>query len=325
MYIVYLLCKVRVLVVKSILILLLLLLNACLFPQDDLELDNSGDLNELDSSIVDSIQLDSASLGDTILKESFIDDRDGEEYQYVQIGKKYWMAENLRYLPRIDTLISILERKGPYNYYVPTLLDEPRYIIYDHVPQALSPEEQLAEARQTYNYKNYGVLYNWLAAMDNDPGHFLSEEDASGFTESQGICPNGWRMPTILDWQQLLIETIQDQGYPSFHLQIKSSSDLWGAGEVGSDPFGFSVLPTGRGVMNEWYEEEDYLGFGEIAYLWSSTHGNCSIQGTEAICYGSDEGLERHASALYLGVTKTRHTFDTTKKLNFFSVRCIKD
>ena len=65
------------------------------------------------------------------------------------------MAENLRYLPEIG--------KG--------------YYVYDYQGDSVN------EAKETQNYKNFGVLYNMSAA--------------------QNACPAGWHIPSDEEWKEL--------------------------------------------------------------------------------------------------------------------------
>jgi uncharacterized protein (TIGR02145 family) len=71
----------------------------------------------------------------------FTDPRDGYTYKTIKIGNQTWLAENLRYLPRIG--------KG--------------YYVYDYLGNDVS------EAKKTQNYKDFGVLYNMSAAQKACP------------------------------------------------------------------------------------------------------------------------------------------------------------
>jgi len=84
-------------------------------------------------------------------------DRDGQNYAVVKIGNQVWMAENLRYLPAVH---SLLDNSSEY----------PRYHVYGYVGT------EMAEAKGLKNYLDYGVLYNFPAARIS--------------------CPVGWHLPT---------------------------------------------------------------------------------------------------------------------------------
>ena len=56
------------------------------------------------------------------------------------------------------------------------------------------------------NYKTFGALYNWPAAMNYEPG---SDSIHSGI---QGICPTGWHLPGDAEWT-VLTDYLTNKGY----------------------------------------------------------------------------------------------------------------
>lgn len=86
---------------------------------------------------------------------SFTDQRDGNVYKTIKIGKQIWLAENLRYLPSINN--------GHY--------------VYGYNGNDLN------SAKNSPNYKLFGVLYNMEAA--------------------QNACPKGWHIPSDVEWLNL--------------------------------------------------------------------------------------------------------------------------
>ena len=80
---------------------------------------------------------------------TFTDSRDGNEYNWVQIGNQVWMAENLAYLPSVNMVADGSEDAAGSYYYV---------YGYDGT--------NVTDAKATANYTTYGVLYNWTAAME---------------------------------------------------------------------------------------------------------------------------------------------------------------
>jgi len=95
----------------------------------------------------------------------FTDIRDGNVYNWVKIGNQIWMAENLRYLPRVV---------GPGTSSETT----PYYYVYGY------DGTSVAAAKARANYKTYGVLYNWKAACNS--------------------CPDGWHLPSDAEWAELV-------------------------------------------------------------------------------------------------------------------------
>ena len=112
--------------------------------------------------------LDSAIFYQPTIEETtsgtFIDSRDGNEYNWVQIGDQIWMAENLKYLPSVVGSGTGSETT-------------PYYYVYGY------NGTNVAAAKATDNYATYGVLYNWTAACNS--------------------CPAGWHLPSDAEWTEL--------------------------------------------------------------------------------------------------------------------------
>lgn len=116
---------------------------------------------------------------------TFTDARDGHVYKFVTIGTQSWMAENLAYLPVINV---------PAND-VPTCDKDPQYFVLSY------EGTDLAAAKQTQEYKKYGVLYNWYAAMNQKNATGASADAVPSGV--QGICPAGWHLPSKAEWKVL--------------------------------------------------------------------------------------------------------------------------
>ncbi len=117
------------------------------------------------------VTLDTESAG---WAHEFKDLRDDQIYPYVTIGTQTWMAKNLAYLPEVY----------PFD-------DYGGYYVYGY------NGTDVATAKTTANYQTYGVLYNWDVAM---AGAASSDNNPSGV---QGICPDGWHLPSDAEWKQL--------------------------------------------------------------------------------------------------------------------------
>ncbi|NLJ83202.1 MAG: hypothetical protein GX330_08780 [Bacteroidales bacterium] len=127
---------------------------------------------------IDSIIFYKPEINDTN-RGRFTDIRDGNTYIWVRIGNQVWMAENLKYLPKVVG--------------VNTGSDSiPCYYVYDY------DSTDVNEAKLTSNYKTYGVLYNWSAAMAGRAGSTTNPSDV------QGVCPSGWHMPSASEWNELV-------------------------------------------------------------------------------------------------------------------------
>src|SRR6056297_745076 len=95
------------------------------------------------------------------------DNRDDHRYGIVKIGDQVWMTENLAYLPKVD---SVPPR---------TNFDEGEKIFIVPGYEGTS----VAEAMQTDYYREKGVIYSWTTLQD--------------------VCPEGWHVTTMGDWESL--------------------------------------------------------------------------------------------------------------------------
>lgn len=218
-----------------------------------------------------------------------VTDYDGNVYHTVQIGNQCWMKENLRTTHYSDgTSISL----G----FVDSVSST---IAYRYYPYG-------------NNVSSYGYLYNWKAVMRN------SSSSAANPSGVQGICPDGWHVPSDAEWAQLT-------NYVSNHSQYVcgndneniakalASSSGWlsnnnictvGNNCTTNNSTGFSALPSGGYSCAAGYS--DNVGFS--AAFWSSSE-----------CY-SGYPYSRH---LYSSVTVVSPSY--ADKNNGFSVRCVCD
>ena len=92
-----------------------------------------------------------------------VDSRDGEKYKIVMIGKKVWMAENLR---------------------------------FD------APGSECLELNQK-SCERFGRYYTWAQAVGATPNCNQNVCKLIYETNFRGICPDGWHIPTDSDWIHL--------------------------------------------------------------------------------------------------------------------------
>lgn len=103
-----------------------------------------------------------------------VTDYDGNVYKTVTIGDQCWMRENLRTTHFADGT-AIVASSGYYN----------------NSPCYSNPYADLSQAQ------TYGYLYNRSAAWNNS-------SSSSGDSPMQGICPNGWHLPSDEEFSQLV-------------------------------------------------------------------------------------------------------------------------
>ncbi len=191
-----------------------------------------------------------------------VTDIDGNEYVTVIIGEQEWMAENLKYLPSVV---------GPATGSETT----PHYYVYGYVGT------DVAEAKATTNYQNYGVLYNWWATIDN------GNASASNPSDVQGICPDDWHLPSDAEWKEL---TDYLGGENVAGKKMKSRSG-WSDGGNGTNISGFNGEPGG--MRNEEGLSDRMGGFG---YWWSSTEYTPTQAFARRLVSSDDECSRNHTA-----------------------------
>ncbi|MDD4148630.1 MAG: FISUMP domain-containing protein [Bacteroidales bacterium] len=220
------------------------------------------------------VDIDSISFNEPVFVagQPFTDLRDFNVYQTVQIGDQVWMAENLKYLPEVTP---------SYNSDV-----NPYYYVYDYVG------DDVAAAKATANYNTYGALYNWAAAMDG--GTSYDNGNPSGI---QGICPNGWHLPSSAEWQEL-----KDFAGATSNL-MEAGDEHWNY-DVADNSTGFTALPGGmRNPVSG-----SFVDAGSNGNWWTTSQA----QDGEGAMVNID-----YQSNIYIGLLR--------EKEYGYSVRCVKN
>ena len=213
-----------------------------------------------------------------------IDPRDKRVYKIVKIapdGKDYsqiWMAENLNYADSVRTP-SLKGRNACYR-------DSAKYC------------------------KVGGRYYSWMAAIDylnlaKDSANPLNcgrgKTCAINNRKVQGICPDGWHLPSKDELGQLIVAL----GNSYVAGQKLKALFGWGSSAEGrgSDAYGFTALPVGRRMGSGRYEK-----VGTDDYFWSSNE------------YSSREGKYMNMNNIY----SQAYMYQDSKSYGQ-SVRCVKD
>jgi len=203
-----------------------------------------------------------------------VTDPDGKIYPAVRIGSQVWMAENLAYLPAVSPLNAGSDA-------------EAHFYVYGY------NGSDVEEAKATDNYKTYGVLYNWPAAME--------------------ACPGGWHLPGDNEWKQLEIYLGMSQQqadsieYRGTHEggKMKENTLLWYRYyEDTTNRIGFAARPAG--IRSSYYPA--FTGLEKGCTWWSSTEFNTGSVWCRNIFY------------MYGAVFRIPEN-----KKNGYSVRCIRD
>ena len=191
-----------------------------------------------------------------------VDSRDGQTYGWVKIGNQTWMASNLNFGSR--------------------------------VAGGTDQGDASDTSAQRWCYNNdgnycaqYGALYQWHTAMGLAQSYDNNYAAVSG--ETQGICPEGWHVPTRAEFNTL-------------------QTSLAAEGETaGSSVFG-ALLGGYR--YSTWFS--DFSGIGSGAYWWTADQ-----QG---------QGNNQRANAYYATWSSTTISTNRNDKSDYgYALRCLKN
>ena len=169
--------------------------------------------------------------------ETFVDERDGQEYKIVTITIDYGLAKTRTFFAEnLNLGKQILANATEFS---------------DSVVEKVCYNDD-----EWYCDNGFGGLYTWSEAM-NIPKKYdtvaVEKLDTTYFDNGeyinqyiQGICPKGWHIMTEDEWR-----LIGGGG------RVNSRA-VWG----GYDLYGFSLLPVGVAIEGGFYS------YGEFAYMW---------------------------------------------------------
>jgi len=190
--------------------------------------------------------------------------RDNKVYKTTIIGTQIWMAENLNYLT-----------EGGYA---------------DEYAQSRCPHDN------QMNCDKYGRFYTWTAAMDI-PSDYQNEIFPDSIRH-QGICPSGWHLPTMAEYDTL--NEFVGGTVPGYLLK---STDTWLYDSPTVQEYAFNVLAAG------YYSSCEAESFGYNASFWTSSQKNAT------------SGMHFYFSDAY----SQQDGFYEDSKYSFLSIRCISD
>lgn len=220
-----------------------------------------------------------------VIVQNAVQDIDGNQYNAVRMGDQLWMAENLKTTHFADgTEIPLSTGSSSTTPY--------RYIPNDNPS----------------NISDYGYLYNWAATTRNSSSN-------SNSAHVQGICPDGWHVPSDAEWKQLTNYVGGNIQYVCNEIngniaKAMASTTGWSYSSnscaVGNDPnsnnaSGFSAMPAGG-----YYRSPNYFSYR--AYFWTADKFNdCNA-------------YSRRLDYNYADVERSNHD-----KSDGLSVRCVQD
>jgi len=102
------------------------------------------------------------------------------------------------------------------------------------------------------NLNTYGRLYTWDVAMNGETG-----------AGAQGIAPDGWHIPSVADWQELIDHL---GGAAVAGKEMKESGTVhWISPNDGTNSSGLSILPSGE-------KDGSYQFLGQYSVIWTSNY-----------------------------------------------------
>lgn len=226
--------------------------------QDQLQFSQNGNL-----LAVQPVMALSAVMGVTTVNPvtTFVDERDGREYRYIESAGQYWMAQNLNYGYKVAASNTMASDNFT-----------EKYCVGD----------------DTLNCNLWGGLYKWAEAMAL-PSSCNKYDCASKITPTghQGICPDGWTIPTPADWSALVAS---GNGDAATMAPLLKNDTGWAQSLNGTNDLSFNALPTGS--RNS---KAQFVNQGTHAYWWSATQYDVE-NATVQYIWGSKDGLYESTS-----------------------------
>lgn len=246
------------------------------------------------------------SINTHIVSGSFTDSRDGNTYKTVIIGEQEWMAENLRYLPKIST---------NEEFHAAANNSVPAYGVngYDG--------SDVEEAMAHEHYNKLGVLYNWWAAIR------ASDEKGQQTDPQQGICPAGRQVPGDAEWNKL-IDYVENQGYSN------ELDNQYGAGNALKSCRQEESWLGGDCATSEhprWQADSvhfgmDVYGFAALPGGIRSTSGSYHDLGYNGVYWSADDSGLIHLTSVFGSSYKFGSWFQAFESSSSgLSVRCVRD
>ena len=222
-----------------------------------------------------------------------VEDIEGNVYGTVVIGNQEWMAENLRVTKYNDA--SLIDYPGE---------DKNLWITNNAGAYAWYNND-------ITNKELHGAVYNWYAVVNDNR-----------------LCPEGWRVPDDVDWTDLFDYLRQEYSLPNDKGNVESLGNRLKSCRQENSP-----LVTGFGTLEypRWNEHEIHYGFDDFGFS-ALPVGSRNSEGR----FISSPGIFGHwwsitginaeeASAQYITFDNGAVFRATSKKINGYAVRCLKN
>ncbi|MCQ2370159.1 MAG: fibrobacter succinogenes major paralogous domain-containing protein [Paludibacteraceae bacterium] len=222
----------------------------------------------------------------------------GFEYDVIKIGEQKWLKQNMR-CNVYDTLVAASYGTNMIKF-APGGSPSPYGPYY--YPYGTGKD-------------SYGYLYNFASALgykDKAAAQAVTSEQSN----RQGICPDGFRVPTVSDWQTLMdfIDSEQGDAVSAFCLKDDEVGH-WKTDGWAMDLYGFKARPAGKVYFTNWPSantppEKSLQDIKTVAaFITATPYSAKNTRTTIAKLWNTDKVVQFD---------------DTESKMNAFSVRCIK-
>ena len=221
-----------------------------------------------------------------------MEDIDGNVYETVIIGGQEWMAENLK-TSRYRNESAIEYIGGDNDAWITNTTGA--YSWYHNLES---------------NKDVYGAVYNWYAV--NNPA---------------GLCPDGWRVPSNLDWTELeeylmaAYNLSNSRGNPgALGNRLKSCRQV-------RSPMGVGCATS---VFPRWHNHDDHYGFDDFGFAAlpigsrRSDGSYIANPGFFGNWWSRDADGEVNAFNRYLTYDNGQIFSGSTQKINGYAVRCVR-
>jgi len=262
---------------KIISILIIAFVSVNLFAQTNMIIRTTdGNTHSYSISIVDSVYYE-----EELPNCGTVIDYDGNEYATITIDTLCWMAENLKvtHYPNGDAIPNVTGDTDWAN-----LTDDNTSDAYCYYNNNANNEAD-----------TYGALYTYAAA--------IGDNWARDLVNNQGVCPDGWHLPTDAEWTTLT-NYLGGENIAGGKMK-EIDTTYWDSPNEGADnSSGFTALPNGVRYNNNG--TFDYMGGSGV--WWSATEENSDNAYYRNLNYNS-AGVDHYYSSKSYG----------------FAVRCVRD
>ena len=150
----------------------------------------------------------------------------------------------------------------------------------------------------------YGRYYSWATAIGKSESECGYGQNCYFETDVQGICPDGWHVPSNEDWE-VLMDVAGGDAVGGNALKSKTS---WNRNGNGIDSYGFNALPAGKII--DYSADVSPNDVNACAYFWTSREVNM----------GDASSIEIYDDSFSILFSSAGQD-----KRRYFSVRCVMD